>query len=71
MAIDLGTRTSTNALVGGSLLSQLYVQAVTLIPGEGAIEAILVQPEAIAFAAVVFATLIARISKTPAVPGKL
>lgn len=71
MAIDLGTRTSTNALVGGGFLSQLYVQAVSFIPGEGALEAFLLQPEAIAFAAVAFATLIARFSRTPAAPGAI
>lgn len=71
MAIDLGTRTSTNAMVGGGILAQVYVQAVSLIPGEGALETLLLQPESIAFFAVVLAAVIARVSKTPATPGKL
>lgn len=71
MQLDTGKRTSTNALVGGTIFSQLYVQLVALLPGENAIEQLLVTPEAVAFAAVLFATLVARISKTPAAPGKL
>lgn len=69
MKIDVGTRTSTNALVGGGIFSQIYVQLVSLIPGENAIEQLLLTPEAVAFAAVLFATLVARISKTPQTPG--
>jgi hypothetical protein len=71
MAIDLGTRTSTNALVGGGFISQVYVQLVQLIPGNGALEAFLLQPETVAFAAVLAATIIARFSKTPAQPKAL
>lgn len=71
MQINLGTRTSTNAFAGGTLFSQIYVQLISLIPGEGAIEVLLLKPEAVAFAAVLFATLVARISKTPAEPGKI
>lgn len=69
--LDNGYRTSTNALVGGGIFAQLYVQLVSFIPGEGAIEALLLQPESVAFAAVLFATIVARFSKTPAVPGKI
>lgn len=71
MALDTGYRTSTNALVGGGLFSQVYVFAVQLLPGEGAAESLLLQPETVAFAAVLFATVVARFSKTPANPGKL
>jgi hypothetical protein len=71
LAIDLGTRTSTNALVGGGLFAQIYVQLVQLIPGESAAEVLLLQPESIAFAAVLFAAAVARVSKTPEQPGKL
>ena len=71
MAIDLGTRTSTNAMVGGGILAQVYVQVVSMLPGEGALEALLLQPESIAFFAVLLAAVIARFSKTPESPGKL
>lgn len=71
MALDLGTRTSTNAFVGGGLFSQIYIQLVALLPGQGALESLLLTPEAVAFAAVLCAALVARISKTPAEPGKL
>lgn len=71
MAIDLGTRTSTNAFVGGTFLTQLYVQLVALIPGMGDIEAFLLQPESIAFAGVLIAAIIARFSKTPVEPKVL
>lgn len=71
MAIDLGTRTSTNAMVGGGILAQVYVQVVSMIPGEGALETLLLQPESIAFFAVLLAAVIARFSTTPATPGKI
>lgn len=64
-------RTSTKAFVGGGLGAQLYVQAVTLIPGESAIEQILLTPEAIAFAGVLFAAIVARFSRTASNPGLL
>lgn len=68
--INLGTRTSTNALVGGGILSTIYVQAVGLLPWPELVAA-LTTPEAIALAATAFAWLVARFSKTPAQPGKL
>lgn len=71
MQIDIGTRTSTNAMVGGGILAQIYVQAVTLIPGEGALEALLLKPESIAFFSVLLAAVIARFSRTPATPGAI
>lgn len=71
MAIDLGTRTSTNAMVGGGILAQVYVQVVSMIPGEGALEALLLKPESIAFFAVLLAAVIARFSRTPAQPKVL
>lgn len=69
--LDLGTRTSTNAFVGGGLFSQIYIQLVALLPGQGALESLLLTPEAVAFAAVLCAALVARISKTPVQPGAL
>jgi hypothetical protein len=71
MAIDLGTRTSTNALVGGGLFSQGYLLLVQMLPGQGEFEQLLLQPEAVAFAAVLFATVVARFSKTPEQPKVL
>lgn len=68
MAINLGTRTSTNALVGGGVLSTIYVQVVGMLPWEGLVGA-LTTPEAIALVATGFAWLVARLSKTPEKPG--
>lgn len=62
-------RTSTKAFAGGTLASQIYVQLVTLIPGEGALEQFLLQPEAIAFFGVLAATAFARWSRTATNPG--
>jgi threonine dehydrogenase-like Zn-dependent dehydrogenase len=70
MAINLGTRTSTNALLGGGALGQIYVALVQLIPAP-AVVAALTTPEAVAVATAVFAWAVARISKTPAEPGLL
>lgn len=68
--IDIGTRTSTNALVGGGILSTIYVQVVGLLPWPGLVAA-LTTPEAIALAATGFAWIVARFSKTPDKPGVL
>lgn len=68
--IDIGTRTSTNTLVGGGILSTIYVQVVGLLPWPGLVAA-LTTPEAIALAATGFAWIVARFSKTPDQPGVL
>lgn len=65
------TRTSSKAFIGGGLFSQIFVQLVALLPGEGAIELFLLKPETVAFAAVVFATIVARFSRTEPNPGAL
>lgn len=67
MKIDIGTRTSTNALVGGGLGAQIYVQLVGLLPWPEVAE-LLTTPEAIAFAATLFAWAVARVSRTPTEP---
>jgi hypothetical protein len=63
-------RTSTKSLLGGTFLAQIYVQLVGLIPHE-ALVAALTTPEMIALVSVALAALVARFSKSPAVPGKL
>ena len=68
MKIDIGTRTSTNALVGGGIMSTIYVQLIGLLPFPGLVAA-LTTPEAIALAATAFAWIVARFSKTPPNPG--
>jgi hypothetical protein len=68
MKIDIGTRTSTNALVGGGILSTIYVQLIGLLPFPGLVAA-LTTPEAVALAATAFAWIVARFSKTPPNPG--
>jgi hypothetical protein len=68
MQINLGTRTSTNALVGGGVLSTVYVNLIGLLPWDGLVAA-LTTPEAIAIAATGFAWLVARFSRTPKDPG--
>ena len=63
-------RTSTKAIAGGTILSQIYVQLVTLLPWDGLV-AVLTTDEAIAFAAVLAAGVVARFSKTAKTPGVL
>src|SRR5690606_20845998 len=70
MKIDIGTRTSTNALVGGGIMSTIYVQLIGLLPFPGLVAA-LTTPEAIALAATAFAWIVARFSKTPPNPGAI
>jgi hypothetical protein len=38
MAIDLGTRTSTNAVVGGGFLGVVYVNLVEILPSQASCE---------------------------------
>lgn len=61
-------RTSTKALVGGTIISQIYVQLVQLLPWDGMV-AVLTTDEAIAFAAVLAAGIVARFTKTAKNPG--
>lgn len=63
-------RTSTKTLVGAGLGSQIYLALVNFIPNE-ALVAALVTPEAVAFSAVAVAWVVARVSKTPKVVGKI
>ena len=64
-------RTSTKAVVGGTFLAQVYVQLVHLIPGDGTVEQLLTTPEAVAFAGVLLAGIVARMSWTATNPGVL
>src|SRR5690606_30815942 len=68
MKIDIGTRTSTNALVGGGILSTIYVQLIGLLPFPGLVAA-LTTPEAIALAASGCAWVEARFSTSAPNPG--
>lgn len=70
MAIDLGTRTSTNTVVGTPILGTIYIQLVQLLPWPGLVAA-LTTPEAVVVAASLFAWGVSRISRTPENPGKL
>jgi hypothetical protein len=70
MAIDLGTRTSTNAVVGGGILGVVYVNLVEILPWPTVVAA-LTTPEMVSLVSVLLAGIVARFSKTPAVPGKL
>lgn len=70
MALDLGTRTSTNTVVGTSLLGSVAVQLIKLLPYPELVAA-LTTPEAVILWGAVIAWVVARFSKTPAVPGKL
>jgi hypothetical protein len=54
MAIDLGTRTSTNTVVGSPILGVVYVNLVQMLP----------YPEAVVLTTAGFAWLVARFSKT-------
>jgi len=70
MELDLGTRTSTNTVVGTSLLGSVYVQLIGLLPWPN-VAAALSTPEMVILVGSAIAWVIARISKTPAVPGKI
>ncbi len=63
-------RTSTKALAGGAVGSQIYLALVDLISNE-AIVAFLTTDSAIALAAVLIAAVFARFSKTPKEVGKI
>jgi hypothetical protein len=70
MALDLGTRTSTNTVVGTSLVGSIAVQLIQLLPYPELVAA-LTTPEAVILWGSVIAWVVARFSKTPAVPGKI
>jgi hypothetical protein len=70
MAIDIGTRTSTNAVVGGGFLGVVYVNLVEILPWPPVVSA-LTTPEMVSLVSVLLAGVVARFSKTPAEPGKL
>ena len=70
IAIDLGTRTSTNAVVGGGVLGVVYVNLVEILPWPHVVAA-LTTPEMVSLVSVLLAGIVARFSKTPDAPGKL
>jgi len=70
MQLDLGTRTSTNTLVGGGIVSSVLVQLIGLLPFPGLVAA-LTTPEMTVLLASVVAWFVARISKTPDAPKML
>lgn len=70
MGLDLGTRTSTNTVVGTGFLGTAYVQLVGLLPYPDLVAA-LTTPQMVVVVTAVIAWVVARISKTPANPGAL
>ena len=70
MAIDTGLRTSTNTVVGTSLLGSVAVQLLQLLPYP-ALVAALTTPEAVILWGSAIAWVVARFSRTPAEPGKI
>ncbi len=70
MALDLGTRTSTNTVVGTSIFGSIAVQLIQLLPYPELVAA-LTTPEAVILWGSIIAWTVARFSKTPAEPGKL
>lgn len=70
MALDLGTRTSTNTVVGTGLFGSIAVQLIQLLPYPELVAA-LTTPEAVILWGAVIAWVIARFSKTPIDPGKI
>lgn len=70
MAIDLGTRTSTNAVVGSGFLGTAYVQLAGLLPWPDLVAA-LTTPQMVVVVTAFIAWAVARFSKTPAVPKVL
>lgn len=59
-------RTSTKSLVGGTLLAQVYVQLVGLLPYPDLVHA-LTTPEMISLVSVGLTALVARFTKSPSV----
>lgn len=70
MALDLGTRTSTNTVVASPILGTIYVNLVQMLPYPELVAA-LTTPEAVVLATAFFAWAVARVSKTPDAPKAL
>lgn len=70
MALDLGTRTSTNTVVGTSLFGSIAVQLIQLLPYPNLVAA-LTTPEAVILWGSAIAWIVARFSKTPDQPRAL
>lgn len=70
MALDLGTRTSTNTVVAAPILGTVYVNLIEMLPYPDLVAA-LTTPEMVVLATALFAWIVARFSKTPTDPGKL
>jgi hypothetical protein len=70
MALDLGTRTSTNTAVGAPILGTVYVNLVQMLPYESVVAA-LTTPEMVVLATALFAWVVARFTRTPKDPGVL
>ena len=70
MALDFGTRTSTNAAAGAGFLGTAYVQLAGLLPYPELVAA-LTTPQMVVVVTTIIAWAVARITKTPDVPGKL
>ena len=70
MALDLGTRTSTNTVVGTPIVASIILKLCELLPWPSVV-ALMHTPEAAIIVSSVVAWVVARFSKTPAVPGKL
>lgn len=66
----INARTSTKSLIGGTFLSQVYVQLVGLLPYPDLVAA-LTTPEMVALVAVGLAALVARFTKSPLIPTAL
>ncbi len=70
MALDLGTRTSTNAAAGAGFLGTAYVQLAGLLPYPDLVAA-LTTPQMVVVVTTVIAWVVARFTRTPANPGPL
>jgi hypothetical protein len=70
MALDLGTRTSTNTAAGAGFLGTAYVQLIGLLPWPEVVAA-LTTPQMVVVVTTLIAWGVARISRTPVDPGKL
>jgi hypothetical protein len=70
MAIDTGLRTSTNTVVGTSVVGSIAVKLIELLPYPELVAA-LTTPEAVILWGSVIAWVVARFSKTPAQPKAL
>ncbi len=68
MALDLGTRTSTNTVIGAPILGTVYVNLVQMLPYESLVAA-LTTPEAVVLVTSLLAWAVARVSKTYQAPA--